>query len=60
MISAAKADGAVDESEIQRIVGKIDDDGVSPTEKQLLRTELRQPLDLRSLVEAVPSRAVAA
>jgi uncharacterized membrane protein YebE (DUF533 family) len=54
------ADGAVDESEIPRIVGKIDDDGVSPTEKHFLRTELRKPLDLRSLVEAVPSRAVAA
>lgn len=60
MISAAKADGAVDEAEIQRIVGKIDDDGVSPTEKHFLRTELRKPIDLRSLVEAVPSRAVAA
>jgi uncharacterized membrane protein YebE (DUF533 family) len=60
MISAAKADGAVDEAEIQRIVGEIDDDGVSPAEKQFLSQELRTPLDLRALVEAVPSPAVAA
>jgi uncharacterized membrane protein YebE (DUF533 family) len=60
MISAAKADGAVDEAEIQRIVGKIDDDGVSPAEKQFLIAELRKPLDLPSLVDAVPSAAVAA
>ena len=60
MISAAKADGAVDETEIQRIVGEIDDDGVSPAEKQFLLAELRKPLDLQALVEAVPSAAVAA
>src|SRR5262245_55319872 len=60
MISAAKADGAVDEAEIQRIVGKIDDAGVSPTAKQFLLAELRKPLDLQPLVEAVPNPAVAA
>jgi uncharacterized membrane protein YebE (DUF533 family) len=60
MISAAKADGQVDEAEIQRIIGEIDDDGVSPAEKQFLLENLRTPLDLRALVEAVPSPAVAA
>ena len=60
MISAAKADGTVDETEIQRIVGKIDDDGVSPAEKQFLVAELRKPLDIQALVDAVPSAAVAA
>jgi uncharacterized membrane protein YebE (DUF533 family) len=60
MISAAKADGAVDEAEIERIVGQIDDDGVSPAEKEFLLAELRKPLDLRGLVDAVPSAAVAA
>lgn len=60
MISAAKADGEVDEAEIQRIVGKIDDDGVSPAEKQFLLAELRKPLDMQALVDAVPSAAVAA
>ena len=59
MISAAKADGAVDEAEIERIVGQIDDDGVSSAEKEFLLAELRKPLDLRGLVDAVPSAAVA-
>jgi uncharacterized membrane protein YebE (DUF533 family) len=60
MISAAKADGSVDESEVQRIMGQIDDDGVSPEEKRFLAEELRKPIDLPSLVEAVPTPAVAA
>ncbi|QDF96062.1 protein YebE [Azoarcus sp. DD4] len=60
MLCAAKADGAVDEAEIQRIVGEIDDDGVSPAEKEFLFAELRKPLDLQALVAAVPDQAVAA
>ncbi|MBS0510123.1 MAG: tellurite resistance TerB family protein [Proteobacteria bacterium] len=60
MISAAKADGQVDEDEIQRIVGKIGEDGVTPEEKQFIVEELRQPLDLQSLIDAVPNEAVAA
>lgn len=60
MISAAKADGQVDDDEIQRIVGKIDDDGVTPEEKQFIIDELRQPLDLQALISAVPNEAVAA
>lgn len=60
MIAAAKADGEVDESEIQRIVGKIGEDGVTAEEKQFVVAELRRPLDLESLIAAVPNQAVAA
>jgi len=60
MISAAKADGEVDEDEIQRIVGKIGEDGVSMEERQFVAAELRRPLDLASLVAAVPNQAIAA
>jgi uncharacterized membrane protein YebE (DUF533 family) len=60
MISAAKADGAVDEAEIEHIVGRIDDDGVSAAEKEFLLAELRKPLDVPALVRAVPNPAVAA
>lgn len=60
MISAAKADGKVDEAEVQRFVGKIDDDGVSAEEKQFLVEELRKPLDMRALVADVNSPALAA
>lgn len=60
MISAAKADGKVDEAEVQRFVGKIDDDGVSAEEKQFLVEELRKPLDMRALVADVNCPALAA
>ncbi|MFT3758489.1 tellurite resistance TerB family protein [Thauera sp.] len=60
MISAAKADGEVDESEIQRIVGKISEDGVTAAEKQFVVNELHRPLDLEALIAAVPNQAVAA
>ncbi len=60
MISASKADGEVDEAEVQRVVGRIDDDGVTAQEKQFIVDELRRPLDLQALVSAVPNEAVAA
>lgn len=60
MISAAKADGEVDETEIQRIVGKLSDDGVSAEEKRFLMDELRRPLDLQGLIAEVPNPLVGA
>ncbi len=60
MINAAKADGEVDETEIQRIVGRISDDGVTAEEKAFVMAELRKPLDLQALVGAVPNEGVAA
>ncbi len=60
MISAAKADGEVDEEEMSRIVGKIGVDGVTPEERQLVLDELRRPLDIASLVSEVPNPLVAA
>ncbi|NLF53763.1 MAG: tellurite resistance TerB family protein [Thauera phenolivorans] len=60
MISAAKADSKVDEAEVQRLVGRIDDDGVSAEEKEFLMQELRKPLDIRALVADVNSPALAA
>ncbi|MFU2486880.1 tellurite resistance TerB family protein [Thauera sp. WH-1] len=60
MMSAAKADGEVDEAEIQRIVGKLSDDGVSAEEKRFLMDELRRPLDLQGLIAEVPNPLVGA
>lgn len=60
MINAAKADGVVDEAEIQRIAGKIGEDGVTADEKAFVVAELRKPLDLQGLVAAVPNEGVAA
>jgi uncharacterized membrane protein YebE (DUF533 family) len=60
MVSAAKADGQIEEDEIQRIVGKVGADGLSEEEKQFLMNELRAPLDLNALVADVPDEMVAA
>lgn len=60
MISAAKADGQVDEQEMERIAGKIGTDGITPEERQMVLDELRRPLDLGALVAEVPSQIVAA
>lgn len=60
MVSAAKADGQIEEDEVQRIVGKVGADGLSEEEKQFLITELRAPLDLAALVADVPNEMVAA
>lgn len=60
MLNAAKADGQISQDEIQRIIGKIDDDGITPAERQLVMEELRRPLDMAGLVAAVPNELVAA
>lgn len=60
MISAAKADGEVDDEEISRIVDKIDDDGVSEDEKRFIADALRAPVDLPALAADVPDTLVGA
>lgn len=60
MINAAKVDGTVDEAEIQRIAGKIGEDGVTAEEKAFVVAELKKPLDLQAMVRAVPNEGVAA
>lgn len=53
MCSAAKADGSVDEDEVNRIVsqaGELDAD-----DEAMLRRELNSPLDLAGLIASVPS-----
>jgi uncharacterized membrane protein YebE (DUF533 family) len=60
MVSAAKADGKVDEAEIQGILGKVGADSVTEEEKQFVLSELRAPLDLDALVAGVRTRAQAA
>lgn len=59
MICAAKADGVIDQVEMERIMGKISEDGVTSAEKQMVMDELMRPLDLASLVAEVPNEAVA-
>lgn len=59
MINAAKADGQIDGAEMQRIVGKLNEDGISDEERTFLESEMRKPLDLHGLVSQVKSPELA-
>ena len=52
MVNAAKADGQVDQEEIDNIVGRLGD--VDDDEKVFLRAELQTPLDLAGYLRSVP------
>ena len=60
MVNAAKADGRVDEKEIQRIVGNAKKDGIATEAEELLDSELRKPMDTDGIVRAVSNPQVAA
>ena len=57
MINAAKADGKIDQQEIEKIVGKLDDDGLTQEEKDFFVTEANKPLDLNGVVASAGGQA---
>lgn len=59
MINAAKADGEIDGAEMQRIMGKVNKDGISNEERAFLESEIRKPLDLQGLVNDVKTPELA-
>ena len=60
MIAAAKADGHVDADERARIVGRLDDIGLSAEDRSFLDAELAAPVDIDRLVREATTPAVAA
>jgi uncharacterized membrane protein YebE (DUF533 family) len=60
MVNAAKADGRIDEDEMQKVVGELQDDGITDAEREYLLAEVRKPLSTAEIVRAVPNRQVAA
>ena len=60
MISAAKADGQIDQSEMEKIIGKLGTDQVSPEDKEFVMAEMRAPLDIAGLASQATSPAQAA
>ena len=60
MIAAAKADGAIDQEEMQRIVGHLEPDGVTAAERQFVMEEMARPLDMAEIARQAASPAVAA
>lgn len=60
MISAAKADGRVDEEEQARLLGKLDEGGITAEEQRFVAAEMQKPIDLDALVREIPNQQVAA
>ena len=52
MINAAKADGRVEQSEIQRILGRVQESGADAQALEFLAVELKKPMETAVLVEA--------
>ena len=52
MINAAKADGQIDEDEINKIIGKLDDNGLTQAEKDFFLTEAKKPLDMQGVIQS--------
>jgi uncharacterized membrane protein YebE (DUF533 family) len=60
MISAAKADGQIDNAEIERILGRLREAGADDETQAMVLEQMRAPLDLDGLVAAIPNHQVAA
>jgi uncharacterized membrane protein YebE (DUF533 family) len=56
MINAAKADGAIDQAELQKIIGKFEEDGLSQDDKDFFMVESARPLDISGLIAAAAGR----
>jgi len=60
MVNAAKADGQIDEDELQKIIGELKGGEFTPEERDYLLNEVRKPMCTEEIVRAVPNRQVAA
>jgi len=59
MIAAANADGEITQEERQRIIGKLDEAGAGPDERQVVERELANPVSMDSLIGAVHDQQTA-
>lgn len=57
MINAAKADGAIDQVELQKIVGKLEEGGLNQEEREFFMTESTKPMDLEGVIASAAGRA---
>jgi len=60
MISAAKADGEIDQQEMSRIAGRLNSGTVTAEEKQFVLDELSRPIDIGELAAQAKGPAQAA
>jgi uncharacterized membrane protein YebE (DUF533 family) len=52
MINAAKADGHIDQAEVQRIIGKLEEAGTDQEVRNFVLAEMNKPMDLEGIVAA--------
>ncbi|MGF1476162.1 MAG: tellurite resistance TerB family protein [Geminicoccaceae bacterium] len=60
MITAAKADGQIDKDEMDRIVGKLQENGAEDSERQFVLEEMNKPFDPQGLISRVNDPETAA
>lgn len=60
MIEAVKSDGNIAPEEVQRIVGKLEEGGITAEEQRFVTENMRKPPDVRGLAAAIPNREVGA
>jgi uncharacterized membrane protein YebE (DUF533 family) len=52
MINAAKADGQIDQSEVQRILSKLEEAGIDQQVRSFVISEMNKPMDTEAIVAA--------
>ena len=60
MISAAKADGQIDQAEMRRITEKLQEAGADQEARNFVLEEMGKPLDLDGIIREVPNQEVGA
>jgi uncharacterized membrane protein YebE (DUF533 family) len=60
MLNAAKADGQIDPQEAQRLLGKMQEDGITEEERRFVLGEMQKPMETDAIVRAVPNEQAAA
>ena len=60
MIEAVKSDGNIARDEVERIVGKLEEGGITPEERQFVTEHMQGPPDVAGLIAAIPNREVGA
>ena len=52
MINAAKADGQIDQDEVQRIIGRLDEAGADKTARDFVLAAMTKPMETEAIVAA--------
>ncbi len=56
MINAAKADGRIDDAEVKKIIGNLEEGGLTPEEKEFFTREANKPMDITAVIASAGDR----